>query len=163
MRRWSSPAWCRASRATRTSGAVGRIGIKSLLYFEVVSALALGVGLIMVNLLQPGAGVTLTGDVSQTRLHRTGQAAHRGGDPPAHLPHQRDQGHGRRRRAADRRVLGHLRHRLLARGRGGAGRSSSGAPACATSCSGSRAWSCSWRRSAWPGRSWSRWASRGRR
>ena len=37
----------------------GRIGWKSLLYFEVVTTLALVVGLFMVNMLQPGAGVIL--------------------------------------------------------------------------------------------------------
>jgi proton glutamate symport protein len=37
----------------------GRIGWKSLLYFEVVTTLALVVGLFMVNTLRPGAGVIL--------------------------------------------------------------------------------------------------------
>jgi len=36
---------------------VGRVGLKSLVYFEVVSTLALIIGLIIVNLYQPGAGV----------------------------------------------------------------------------------------------------------
>jgi proton glutamate symport protein len=44
---------------------VGRIGFKSLVYFEVLSTLALVVGLFLVNLIRPGAGVTLTGDVSK--------------------------------------------------------------------------------------------------
>lgn len=34
----------------------GRIGIKALLYFEIVSTFALGVGLLLANLLKPGAG-----------------------------------------------------------------------------------------------------------
>ena len=38
---------------------VGRLAVKSLLYFEVVTTLALGVGLLMVNLVRPGAGVHL--------------------------------------------------------------------------------------------------------
>ncbi len=38
----------------------GRIGWKSILYFEIVTTLALVVGLFMVNLCQPGAGVDLT-------------------------------------------------------------------------------------------------------
>jgi aerobic C4-dicarboxylate transport protein len=37
-------------------GKAGRIGLKALLYFEVVSTFALAVGLIAVNLLRPGAG-----------------------------------------------------------------------------------------------------------
>ena len=35
---------------------VGRVGGKALLYFEVVSTLALIIGLIVVNTIQPGAG-----------------------------------------------------------------------------------------------------------
>jgi len=35
---------------------VGRVGGKALLYFEVVSSLALGIGLLIANLLKPGAG-----------------------------------------------------------------------------------------------------------
>jgi aerobic C4-dicarboxylate transport protein len=35
---------------------LGRVGLKALLYFEIVSTLALFIGLIVVNTLQPGAG-----------------------------------------------------------------------------------------------------------
>jgi aerobic C4-dicarboxylate transport protein len=35
---------------------LGRVGIKALIYFEIVSTLALVIGLIVVNVLQPGAG-----------------------------------------------------------------------------------------------------------
>lgn len=35
---------------------LGRVGLKTLLYFEVVSTLALVIGLVVVNLLRPGAG-----------------------------------------------------------------------------------------------------------
>ena len=35
---------------------LGRVGIKALVYFEVVSTVALIIGLIVVNTLQPGAG-----------------------------------------------------------------------------------------------------------
>ena len=42
---------------------VGRIGVKSLLYFEIVTTLALVVGLVMVNLVRPGEGVVLSGSV----------------------------------------------------------------------------------------------------
>ncbi len=38
---------------------VGRMGIKSLVYFEVVTTLALLIGLVAVNLVQPGVGVNL--------------------------------------------------------------------------------------------------------
>jgi proton glutamate symport protein len=40
---------------------VGRIGAKSLLYFEIVTTLALIIGLAAVNLTQPGKGVSLAG------------------------------------------------------------------------------------------------------
>jgi aerobic C4-dicarboxylate transport protein len=36
---------------------VGRIGIRTLIYFEIVSTLALVIGLVVVNLLQPGRGL----------------------------------------------------------------------------------------------------------
>jgi len=42
---------------------VGRMGLKALIYFEVVTALALAVGLLVVNVIRPGAGVELSGDV----------------------------------------------------------------------------------------------------
>ena len=41
---------------------VGRMGIKALVYFEVVTGLALVIGLLVVNLIEPGYGVSLTGD-----------------------------------------------------------------------------------------------------
>src|SRR4030095_15750976 len=40
---------------------VGRIGAKSLLYFEVVTTLALIIGLAAVNITRPGDGVSLAG------------------------------------------------------------------------------------------------------
>src|SRR5204862_347289 len=36
---------------------VGRIGIRALVYFEVVSTIALLIGLVVVSVLKPGAGV----------------------------------------------------------------------------------------------------------
>src|SRR5437899_6235576 len=41
---------------------VGRMGIKALVYFEIVTTLALVVGLVVVNLIKPGAGVVLHTD-----------------------------------------------------------------------------------------------------
>jgi aerobic C4-dicarboxylate transport protein len=38
---------------------LGRVGIKALLYFEVVTTLALGTGLIVVTLVRPGAGMNV--------------------------------------------------------------------------------------------------------
>ena len=45
---------------------VGRIGFKALLYFEVVTSAALLVGLTVVNVLRPGAGVILGADPNTT-------------------------------------------------------------------------------------------------
>jgi aerobic C4-dicarboxylate transport protein len=39
---------------------VGRVGLKALLYFEVVSSVALVIGLVVVNVIKPGAGVNAT-------------------------------------------------------------------------------------------------------
>jgi aerobic C4-dicarboxylate transport protein len=38
---------------------VGRVGIKALIYFEIVSTLALAIGLVVVNVLQPGVGMNI--------------------------------------------------------------------------------------------------------
>jgi aerobic C4-dicarboxylate transport protein len=42
---------------------VGRVGAKALLYFEIVSTLALAIGLLVVSIIQPGAG--MNADVSK--------------------------------------------------------------------------------------------------
>ena len=51
---------------------VGRVGGKALLYFEVVSTLALGIGLLVINLIQPGVG--MNADV--TKLDTKGLAGY---------------------------------------------------------------------------------------
>src|ERR1700750_1307105 len=38
---------------------VGRVAIKALIYFEVITSLALVIGLVTINLLQPGAGMNI--------------------------------------------------------------------------------------------------------
>lgn len=45
--------------------AIGRMGLKSLIYFEVVTTVALFVGLAAVNLMQPGVGVNLSAPVGE--------------------------------------------------------------------------------------------------
>jgi aerobic C4-dicarboxylate transport protein len=53
---------------------VGRIGIRALLYFEVVSTVALVIGLVVVTVLQPGAGVGFdpaTADVNAIKAYTT--------------------------------------------------------------------------------------------
>ncbi|MDR0267973.1 dicarboxylate/amino acid:cation symporter [Paenibacillus sp.] len=47
---------------------VGRIGGKALLYFEIVTTIALAIGLFIVNMVKPGSGIDIskaTGDVAQ--------------------------------------------------------------------------------------------------
>ena len=47
---------------------VGRVGGKAVIYFEVVSTVALAIGLIVVNITRPGAGIDVshvTGDISK--------------------------------------------------------------------------------------------------
>jgi aerobic C4-dicarboxylate transport protein len=46
---------------------VGRVGVKALLYFEVVSTLALLIGLIMVHVIQPGAGMNVDASTLDTK------------------------------------------------------------------------------------------------
>ena len=54
---------------------VGRVGLKAIVYFEVVSTLALVVGLVVGNLVHPGAGLNLHGDAAAvatyTKSHQT--------------------------------------------------------------------------------------------
>src|SRR5262245_7842696 len=38
---------------------VGRVGVKALVYFEVVSTFALVIGLVVVNVVRPGAGMNI--------------------------------------------------------------------------------------------------------
>ncbi len=57
---------------------VGRIGLRALVYFEVVSTVALAIGLVVVTLLKPGAGVNFdpqTADVSAVSSY-TNASAH---------------------------------------------------------------------------------------
>jgi aerobic C4-dicarboxylate transport protein len=44
---------------------VGRVGLKAFIYFEVVTTLALIIGLVTANLVKPGAGVHFTGGPTQ--------------------------------------------------------------------------------------------------
>lgn len=48
--------------------AVGRLALKSILYFEVITTLALLIGLGAVNLVQPGVGVQLAASAEQGKL-----------------------------------------------------------------------------------------------
>src|SRR6266705_2087037 len=50
--------------------AVGRLAIKSIIYFEIVTTLALAVGLFAVNLVKPGVGVTMPPSKAQEVPHQ---------------------------------------------------------------------------------------------
>ena len=69
------------------------VGIKALVYFEVMTTVALVIGLIIVNLWQPGAGMNVDPAALDTKdrgLHRQGRRAEHGRVPPAHHPEHRD-------------------------------------------------------------------------
>src|SRR5215831_2649232 len=46
--------------------AVGRIGVRAIVYFEVVTTIALLIGLVVVNMAQPGVGVALPAEGATT-------------------------------------------------------------------------------------------------
>ncbi|MGB7455535.1 MAG: cation:dicarboxylase symporter family transporter, partial [Pseudolabrys sp.] len=46
---------------------VGRVGLKALIYFEVLTTVALIVGLIVVNILQPGVGMNVDARTIDTK------------------------------------------------------------------------------------------------
>src|SRR5580765_8246159 len=51
---------------------LGRIGLRAMIYFEVVSSLALAIGLIVVTLVEPGVGI----NVDQTTMDTTAVASY---------------------------------------------------------------------------------------
>ncbi len=57
---------------------VGRVGLKALIYFELVSTLALVIGLVVVNIVRPGAGINA--DVQSLDANEI--AAYTGGRKP---------------------------------------------------------------------------------
>ncbi|MBE1529023.1 aerobic C4-dicarboxylate transport protein [Sphingopyxis sp. OAS728] len=57
---------------------VGRLGFKALVYFEILSTIALAIGLLVANLMQPGAGMNIDAaalDTSTIEAYRTTAAA----------------------------------------------------------------------------------------
>jgi aerobic C4-dicarboxylate transport protein len=46
---------------------VGRVGVKALIYFEIVTTVALVIGLIVANFVQPGAGMNIDASVIDTK------------------------------------------------------------------------------------------------
>ena len=59
---------------------VGRVGVKALVYFEIVSTFALAIGLLVGNLLKPGAGFTGAPDAAAVAKYVHPAAGHSGVD-----------------------------------------------------------------------------------
>ncbi len=57
---------------------VGRVGLKALIYFELVTTLALAIGLVVVNVVRPGAGINADVETLDTK----GIAAYTAGGKP---------------------------------------------------------------------------------
>ncbi|HBS03630.1 MAG TPA: dicarboxylate/amino acid:cation symporter, partial [Leptospiraceae bacterium] len=53
----TGPASGDSSQSSGAAGALGRLGLKTLTYYAITSLLAITTGLILVNLIQPGAGM----------------------------------------------------------------------------------------------------------
>lgn len=53
---------------------VGRLALRSIIYFEVVTTVALAVGLLAVNLVKPGVGVALTASADEAKQFTSNQA-----------------------------------------------------------------------------------------
>ena len=56
---------------------VGRVGLKALVYFEVLTTIALIIGLVVVNTLQPGAGMDVDVQTLDARAIRASQRSPR--------------------------------------------------------------------------------------
>jgi aerobic C4-dicarboxylate transport protein len=58
--------------SVRDLGKVGRIAIKAIVYFEVVTSFALVIGLVTINILKPGTGM----HIDPAALHTAGESVH---------------------------------------------------------------------------------------
>ena len=100
---------------------VGRLAFKSIIYFEIVTTLALFIGLVAVNLVKPGVGVDLSG-VGESRASSsrsntpTAIGVHR-----AHRAAELLRGGSEERSAADRVLLDPVRRRAVAGARAAEG------------------------------------------
>ena len=89
---------------------MGRIGLKAIVYFEVLTTIALFLGLGAVNLVRPGEGMTLERSAGETGLPQTGANAF--GHAGAHVSGQRHRCDGAGRCAGDCGVLVSVRRGL---------------------------------------------------
>ena len=91
--------------------AVGRMGVKALVYFEVATTIALVIGLVFANVVKPGLDLTLPPDGDTGA--REAEDARRNAAPP--LPVEPDRRDGEAGHPPDRRLRDAPRHRGCAR------------------------------------------------
>ena len=104
--------------------AMGRIGLKAIIYFEVATTIALFLGLVIVNFFQPGVGVQAPAmSVDSLKAVQSIPTAQRLGHAGVAVPDVGRRRDGARRHPAARRLLDLLRHRPGGRRRQGQGRS----------------------------------------
>ena len=72
---------------------VGRMGLRAIIYFEVVTTIALVIGLVAVNIAKPGVGVVAAGPAGRSGAAR--RPADMGPDSAACRPRVGDRRHGR--------------------------------------------------------------------
>ena len=65
--------------------AMGRIGVKAIVWFELATTVALVIGLVLVNVLQPGAGVTLPASTDTAALTAMARQQQTGWDILLHM------------------------------------------------------------------------------
>ena len=65
--------------------AVGRIGLKAIVWFELATTIALAIGLVLVNVIRPGAGVTLPAAADTASLSTMAQSQQSGWDILLHM------------------------------------------------------------------------------
>ena len=87
---------------------VGRVGFKALLYFEVMTTIALIIGLIIVNLWQPGAGMNVDPTTLDTKAIAT-YTAKAGEQSTRRVPAPHHPGHRGRRLRRGRDPAGAVR------------------------------------------------------
>ena len=92
---------------------VGRIGLRALVYFEVVSTLALGIGLVVVNAAAAGRRHRLRSGDGRRRRRRRLHDRRRSSCSTDRFPAQHHPGHRRRRVRARRRAAGAAVRRAL--------------------------------------------------
>ncbi len=113
------------------AGAVGRVGGKAMLWFVSASLVSLTLGLVLVNLFEPGDGVHKVVSGVELRHRRARHVARR--LRQARVPGLGAPADGRQRDPADRRVLHLLRRRLRRHGQPAPGWCWKGSRACRTS------------------------------